>query len=226
MDVHGASIVVDGTVDAAYGAPIASDPAGDGNGNAVMDLLDLYIAEDADYYYFAFTVNADVGAVNWGKYVVYVDTTNDTGGATGDAWTRNITVDDLHRPEYGIYSWVDQSPYDTSRVQFWRWTGSAWTQEGTIADAALSAGTISTIEWKVARSALGDVDEFWCEAWSTGGGSNDNAQDTINDPADDSNASDWSTTSVLSNSTRFSGFLSITVCSRSNSTASSYRSNW
>ncbi len=202
--VYGASILVDGIVDAAYGAPAASDQAGDGNGNAVMDLLDLYIAEDADYFYFAFTINADIsGGNNWGKYAIYIDTTNDANGATSDAWTRSVVVSDTHKPEYGIYTWVDQSPYNTTRVQFWRWTGSSWTQDGTIVDAALSTGVTSTIEWQVARSALGDPDEFWCEAWSTGGGGGDNAQDTINDPSEDWNASDWTTQAVLANSTHF-----------------------
>ncbi|MBN1177957.1 MAG: glycoside hydrolase family 13 protein [Anaerolineae bacterium] len=203
--VYGASIAVDGVVDADYGPPVASDPPDDGNGNAVMDLLDLYIAEDADYYYFAFTINANIAATNWGKYIIYIDTTNDEDGATSDAWTRNVVVNEPHEPEYGIYSWVDSPPYNTGHIQFRRWTGSGWTSEGeTIAGAALSTtGVTSTIEWQLARSAIGDVDAFWCEVWSTGGGSTDNAQDTINAPADDWNATNWSTTAVLSNSTPF-----------------------
>jgi len=46
--------------------------------------------EDIDYIYFAYTINADIAATNWGKYVIYVDTTNDASGATNDAWTRNV----------------------------------------------------------------------------------------------------------------------------------------
>jgi len=92
-----------------------------------MDLLELYAAQDATNFYFAYTINADIGATNWGKYVIYVDTTNDASGATNDAWTRNVVVNDPHKPEYGIYTWVDAAPYDPSDTQIVHWTGSAWT---------------------------------------------------------------------------------------------------
>jgi len=81
---------VDGSLDSAYGSPLASDPAGDGNGNANMDLLDLWVTEDASQYYFAYSINADIAATNWGKYAIYVDTTNDADGALmtpgGEMW--------------------------------------------------------------------------------------------------------------------------------------------
>lgn len=197
-----AGIAVDGVIEAAYGPPVASDPPGDGNGNAVMDLLNLYITEDADNFYFAFTINADVTAVNWGKYVIYIDTTNDANGAPSDAWTRNVVVNDPHKPEYGLYSWVDCT-YGPACTQFWAWSGG-WGQSGTLDGAALSTtGITSTLEWRVEKGRLGNPAEFWCEVWSTGGSSHDNAQDTINDPADDWNASDWSTQAVLLNSTHY-----------------------
>ncbi len=173
-------IAVDGVIEATYGPPVASDPPGDGNGNPVMDLLDLYITEDADNFYFAFTINADVTAVNWGKYVIYLDTTGDATGAPDDAWTRNVIVHDPHKPEYGLYSWVDCT-YGPNCTQFWAWDGS-WGQFGTLDGAALSSnGITSTLEWRIARWRVGDPAEFWCEVWSTGGSSHDNAQDTIND---------------------------------------------
>jgi glycosidase len=197
-------IVVDGLIDAAYGPPVASDPAGDGNGNAVMDLLDLYVAEDASYLYFAFTINADINTTNWGKYALYVDTSNDASGATSDAWTRNVAVNDPHKPEYGLYSWVDCGSYDPSCTQVWAWNGSGWSGSGTLDSAAkATTGITSTLEWQIQKSRLGNPDEIWVEVWDTGGGSSDNAQDTINDPADDWNAADWSTTAVLDNSTYY-----------------------
>ncbi len=192
-------IAVDGLIDAGYRL-VASDPAGDGNGNAVMDLRQLYVAEDADNWYFAFVVNADIVSTNWGKYVIYIDTTNDAQGAPSDAWTRNVVVNDPHKPEYGLYSWVDCA-YGPTCTQFWAYGNGSWEQFGQLDGAALSTnGITSTLEWRMARWRLGDPDELWCEVWSTGGGSNDNAQDTVNDPADDWNASDWSTTAVLFNS--------------------------
>jgi len=193
------SVIVDGVVDAAYGSPIASDPAGDGNGNSNLDLLDLYVTEDTDHFYFAFTINADIGTTNWGKYILYVDTTNDANGATNDAWGRNVLVDDPHKPEYGIYSWVDSPPYAPNDTQIVAWTGTEWDWGAVnqIAAGAIGAGTPSVVEWQIKKVDLGSPSEMWLEVWDTGGGGGDNAQDTINDPPDDWNASDWSTTAVL-----------------------------
>jgi len=199
-----ATITVDGVIDAAYGPPAATDSTADGNGNAVMNLVHLYVAEDATSYYFAFTINADIGATNWGKYVIYVDTTNDANGATSDAWGRNVVVDDPHRPEYGLYSWVDCT-YGPSCTQFWRWTGGGWTQEGTLDGAARTTGATSVLEWQIAKSRLGSPATLWVEAWSTGEMGTPNAQDTINDPPEDWNATDWSTTAHLKCSTRYPG---------------------
>jgi hypothetical protein len=201
-----AAPVVDGVVDAAYGSPIASDPAGDGNSNANMDLLDLYAVQDEDYFYFAFTINADITLTNWGKYVLYIDTDGAAGsGADHDAWGRNVVVSDPHKPEFAIYSWVDAAPYGTEDVQFVGWTGTSWDWDnaGTISAAALSGGGISAIEWKVAKADLGHPETIWVSVWNTGGGDSDNAQDTINNPADDWNATEWSSQAVLMNSTQF-----------------------
>ncbi len=197
-------IIVDGVIDPEYGIPIAIDPAGDGNGNAAMDLLELYVAQDATNFYFAFTINANVATTNWGKYAIYIDTDNLAGsGATSDAWTRNLVVEDPHRPEYGLYSWVDCTPYNASCTQFWQWNGNNWSQNGALDEAALGVGAISVLEWRVSKSRLGDPGAIWLEVWDTGGGSNDNAQDTINDPADDWNATDWTTSAFLLVSTQY-----------------------
>jgi len=201
-----ATITIDGVVDALYGAPHASDPAGDGNGNANMDLLDLYIAEDSNYYYFAFTVNSDIVSTNWGKYVIYIDTTNDTNGATSDAWGRSVVVNDPHKPEYGIYAWVDGGDFGPGKTQIVPWTGSGW-DWGSVKSAFAAArafnGTVSVVEYQVAKADLGNADQLWVEVWSTGGGGGDNAQDTINNPPDDWNATDWTTQAVLACSTPY-----------------------
>jgi len=196
-------VSVDGLVDAAYGAPRASDSAGDGNGNAVMDLLDLYVTEDASSYYFAYTINADIAATNWGKYAIYIDTTNDANGAITDAWGRNVIASNPHKPEYAFYTYVDSAPYGVEDIQTFSWNGSAWDGTASVLSAGLTAGTPSVIEWQVDKADLGNPDTIWMEVWGTGGGGGDPAQDTINDPAEDWNASDWATTSVISNSTEY-----------------------
>lgn len=195
--------VIDGIVDAAiYGAAEATDPVDPPQGNAPMDLGSLYVANDANFWYFLFTVNTDIVATNWGKYLIFIDTTNDAAGGTTDPWGRAISVNDPHKAEYSLRGWFDGGgAYGVSKTQFWQWGGAAWAQNGTADAAAVSAGAVSGVEWKIARSKLGDPSQIWVEVVSTGGGASDNAQDTCNDPANDWNAVDWSTPAVIANST-------------------------
>jgi len=197
--------VVDGTLDAMYGAAEATDSNTDGNGNAVMDLVQLYVVNDNDYWYFFFTVDANIATTTWGKYRLYIDTTNDAAGATLDCWGRNVIVNDPHKPEFSVGSWMDNLPYGPEDTQFWAWNQgtTSWTQQGTVAAAARVGATVSGVEWKIAKTALGDPAQIWCEVWSTGGGASDNAQDTCNDPAEDWNATDWSTQAQLKVSTSY-----------------------
>lgn len=194
---------MDGIPDGIYGSPEASDPSGDGGGNANMDLLDLYVCNDASYWYFCFTINDDINATNWGKYILYVDIDGASGsGATTDSWGRSVSCTDPHLPEYSLNSWVDTPPYDVSHTQFWAFSGS-WSMSGGIDAVALNASTPSGIEWKIEKSRIGDPDSLWCEVYSTGGGDTDNARDTANDPADDWNGTEgqWSEPAVLTLST-------------------------
>jgi hypothetical protein len=186
-------------LDPEYGAPEGRDSNADGNGSEVMDLVDLNVIDDGEAWYFHFTIDGDIEGEDWGKYAIYIDTTNDAEGATYDAWLRNVIVEDPHKPEFGIYTWVDgEDPYGPEKVQFWYWEEgtSVWRAGEPIEDAALAGGRGSGIEWKVSKAALGNPQIFWCEAWSTGPDVV-NAQDTINDPPEDWNAWDWETTAVL-----------------------------
>ncbi|MCK4414875.1 MAG: T9SS type A sorting domain-containing protein [Candidatus Eisenbacteria sp.] len=197
-----ASPIIDGVPDIVYGAPAATDAAGDGNGIPVMDLSDSYHFDDADNWYFCFTIDGDIEATDWGKYVLYIDTTGDDQGATYDAWLRNVVVNDPHKPEYAIYTWVDGvDPYGPAKVEFYSWNGTSWDGPGTVEEAALGAGRGSGIEWRVSKASLAYPRTAWTEVWSTGGATTDNAQDTANDPAEDWNATDWTTTAVLDCST-------------------------
>ena len=161
------------------------------------------MAQDTSNFYFAFSINANIATTTWGKYIIYIDTTNDTSGATNDAWGRNVVVNNPHKPEFGLYTYVDVLPYNATRTQFWQWGGSSWSENGDVDEAALVGAATSVIEWRVAKSRLGNPSTIWVETWSTGGGDTDNAQDTINDPADDWNATNWSDQAVLFNSTQF-----------------------
>jgi hypothetical protein len=197
---------MDGIPDSVYGSAEASDSDTDGGGNENMDLLDLYVCNDASYWYFCFTIDDDIGATDWGKYVIYLDTDGVSGsGAPSDSgsWYRNVWANDPHLPEYGLYSWVDSPPYDPSHTQLWGYSGGTWSGAGEIDDVALNSGVISGIEWKIEKSRIGSPDSLWCEVWSTGGNSGDNARDTSNDPPDDWNGAEgaWQDTAWIDIST-------------------------
>jgi hypothetical protein len=192
---------------AIYNAAEAADPVDPPQNNAPMDLGTLYVANDTNFWYFLFTINTNIsGGSNWGKYMLFVDTTNDGTGAPNDSsstWNRDIQFQAPHQPEYSLRSWVDATPYGTEDTQWHSWNGTNWVDTGLPADgAALVAASTSGIEWKVAKSKLGDPATIWCEVISTGGGSGDPAQDTINDPADDWNAVNWVDTAVIDVSTQ------------------------
>jgi len=190
---------------AAYNAAEASDGVDPPQGNAPMDLGDLYVCNDANFWYVHFTVNADLAANNWGKYLLFIDTTNDANGGTTDPWGRNIQVSDPHKAEYSVRSWVDGGgAYTAAKTQLWVWDQgtTSWSNPGPISEAALStSASLSGFEWKISRAAIGDPATIWCEVATTSGGGTDNAQDTVNDPAQDWNATDWTTTAVIANST-------------------------
>jgi hypothetical protein len=194
---------MDGIPDGVYGAAEAIDPAGDGAGNANMDLLELYVCNDASYWYFCFTINDDINATNWGKYLLHIDIDGIAGsGSTSPSWARSVTFSDPHLPEYGLNSWVDNPPYDPSHTQFFTYSGG-WSSSGQIDAVAIDVGIPSGLEWKIDKTRIGDPDSIWCEVFSTGGGDSDNARDTANDPADDWNGTEgqWSDMATLAMST-------------------------
>jgi hypothetical protein len=185
-----------------YNSPEASDAPDAPQGNANMDLAQLYVANDDDYWYFLFTILDDVSVTDWGRYMLFVDKTNNTSGATGDPWGRNLFILHPHQAEYSLRGWVDAMPYGPEDTEFWEWDGAQWNQNGTGDAAAINTGPTSGIEWKLARSRIGDPDTMWVEVVSTGDQPTDNVQDTVNDPTGDWNATDWTTTSLLKNSTQ------------------------
>ncbi len=199
---------MDGVLDSFYGSPEAADPDTDGGGNDNMDLLSLYVCNDDYYWYFYFTIDDDIGITKWGKYVIYldIDGVTDSGADSSDGWERHVRGTNPHLPEYGLYSWADQAPpYLITHTEFRAYddTSEIWTMYGRLNRVGMSTGTTSALEWQIARWRIGDPDSLWCEVWCTGGGTNDNARDTSNDPPDDWNGipGDWSTMAYLDLST-------------------------
>ncbi|MBW2731704.1 MAG: hypothetical protein JRH20_04880 [Deltaproteobacteria bacterium] len=211
-----AAPTVDGVVDGEYGAALASDGAGDYATSVARkpqwDLVDLHITHDETFLYVAFSLlgSVDENATEEKSFLFYVDTTNDQAGATSDAWTRQIVAKDPHKPEYSINTWIKGTgAYGASNARIRTWTGSAWSPTEVVVTAAAAHANANgtVIEWKVARSDIGDPSEIWVEVLSTGTVPTDNAQDTINAPKDDWNAptgaTQWTALATVSSSTHY-----------------------
>ncbi len=194
---------------------IATDPAGDEfSFNSNLDLIQLEANSSATDLVLTLSVNGDIGATTWGKYLLFIDTDNvaGSGGAsqfpdadppTNDAnpWVRNVAVGDTnHLPEYFLGSWVDFG----GGTQLFGFGGGAWTQ-GTSPAHVITPGAVSTISYTIplADLGIGAGDTIFLEAFSTGGNSFDTANDTVNSPSDDWNAAAWGDQATLSNSTPY-----------------------
>ena len=168
-------IVIDGLKEAAWGEPLAVDPAGDIS-EPNLDLRGLYVAEDADDFFIGF----DAAASTWGMtYGVYLDTDRlDGSGATSDPWGRAVSAVPDHRPEYTLYVWHED--WDALQdVQLNHWDGASWSY-----DSLISVGgeqgygpAADWIEYRVPKAALGNPSAVALEVFTTGGSGH--AQDSV-----------------------------------------------
>lgn len=191
-----AQIVVDGVVEAEYGAALASDDvlptAGEGgeSGNPVVDLADLFVANDATDLFVAVTIAADIsGGNDWGKYAVYINSPGLPAPTANDNWGRAVAGSS----NFQFHSWVDGG----GGAGFNVWDGVAFQNAAVDTDFAFATAATSVVEFSVPLATLNVVqdDIIQINAWVTGGGGGDNAQDGI--PSTIANATDWGTTSDL-----------------------------
>jgi hypothetical protein len=185
---QGASIVIDGVKEAAWGAPLASDPIGDMS-EPNLDMHGLYVTEDTANYYIGF----DATASDWGMtYGIYIDTNQvDGSGATSDPWGRAINAVSTHLPEHTIY--VFHEDWDTLQdVQLNHWDGSVWSYDSLTSQGGEQGyGPANDwIEYRVPKAALGNPTRISLEVFTTGGSGH--AQDTVpSDPNVAYSVPDW-----------------------------------
>jgi glycosidase len=182
-------IVIDGIKDAAWGPPLAVDPAGDMT-EPNLDLQGLYVVEDADNVYIGF----DATASNWGMaYGIYLDTDLvDGSGATADPWGRAVNAVSAHLPEHTLYVWHDGASDSLGDVQLNHWDGSSWSWESLISQGGEQGygPADDWIEYRVPKDALGNPARIALEVLTSGEGGH--AQDTVpSDPNVAYTAPDW-----------------------------------
>lgn len=180
--------VIDGALDAAYGAPVSTDPQNDIN-EPNLDLYRLYITDDAENYYIAF----DAFASTWGMtYGIYIDTDQvDSSGSTSDPWGRAVNAVPANRPEFALYAY-HQGTDVLDGAQLTTWNGSSWDYPtlASVGGAQAYNAANDLIEYKVPKAALGNPDAIAVEVFTTGSGGH--AQDTIpSDPNVAYASPDW-----------------------------------
>src|SRR5262245_16369513 len=103
-----AALVVACAIQVANASPtVFNDPANDvftGAGGGILDILSLEADNDASTLTLKMTLAGDVGATDWGKYMVIMDTVPG-GDTTGNGWARPISM--TSGADYWLGSWVD-----------------------------------------------------------------------------------------------------------------------
>ncbi|MGC8781860.1 MAG: hypothetical protein ACP5UQ_13440, partial [Anaerolineae bacterium] len=184
---------------------IAADPAGDMT-DPTLDLTDLQVVQDRDYWYFGFRPAQGITGTVYG---LYLDLDHvDGSGANADARGYAVAAIPAHRPEYAVYVLGTSGVFTTSDVLIYRWTGSAWAPPQRLFD--INGGLVYTpteyLELRIPSTAIGMEETTGSAAISlfTVPAAGGHAQDTVpSDPAVDYDAPDNEPeTTVLS---RFAG---------------------
>ena len=139
---------------------------------------------------------------------------NHVWSVAGDSDRQDISNTFLQ--PFAAYTWPNAWTVSVQSESTYNWKTEKWSVPINFAvsklvrwgklPVSLQAG-VTYVDATLANTdiAVGGADALWADGddGTTGGTTTDNAQDTINDPADDWNASDWTTTAVLANSTYY-----------------------
>lgn len=173
--------LTDGVVEASYGEPLLTDEPGDNFMQFPhLDLLDLYVRDDADLLYLAITVTDDVYAAGWGHFMIYLDTTEDSQGGGVDVDNRPITVTTPYQPEFRLDLRVmDWKGTAGSSFEFYAWNGAEWENPALPLGTAVQPGTPSVIELALPKALLGNPAFVNVAVVSTGRGRAHTAGDVL-----------------------------------------------
>ena len=166
---------------------ISSNISGGNPGGGTLDITGMEITETVSDLIFKLTVNGDVGAVDWGNFMVGIATYDPLGTASGNAWGRPINLQ--WSPDgapftggmnYWLGGWVDGG----GGGQVWSYDGAFWNGPNNPAAFSLTPGATSDIQWTVAKSVLNlnPGDSFSFDAYSSGRDGNPGAIDALANP--------------------------------------------
>jgi len=147
-----------------------------------IDILNATFNNDATNLYLSVAVNADVATADWGKYLVFIDSTPSIGALSGlngndpsnNPWNRR--VGSPAGMDAFIGSWIDD---DAENLNY-TFDGSDWNQnESGMPDLSQAASGIVSWTFSLASLGLSQGDTFYFDVATTGRSSNDPAIDFL-----------------------------------------------
>lgn len=172
------SPVLDGTNDGAgvWGTPRS---VGDNNaGWAGANAKNVYMTEDANYFY----LGADVSAASWQVWAFAIDTK--AGGGLNDSWSRQISYGHTNAPDYvfrGTFGGY-------AELHTWNTLATSWTGYTAVSSSEYAENEGQFVEVRIAKSALGTDRIRNVQFYVTG---DQNAHGTFDACPDDEVATSW-----------------------------------
>ncbi|MDG2022169.1 MAG: hypothetical protein P8J59_09490 [Phycisphaerales bacterium] len=146
-----------------------------------LDFLGAEITNDDTTLFITASLNADLDATNWGKYLVFIDS-GEGGAMSGpegndpynNPWGRRVSAD--VGIDAFVGSWIDSG----GGVLGYLWNGGGWDETSSGAPDLSSAG-LGMITWSISLDSLGLSigSTFSFDLASTGGGGDDPAIDLL-----------------------------------------------
>jgi hypothetical protein len=154
-------------------AAVYNDATGENfDGNGHMDISSVEVTNTAtDITFKISTTGALTSPNDWGKYCVGISKGNglgDTGAPVGNPWGRNISM------ASGMNAWIGSWADSGGGAQAFTYSGS-WTQNSQVVPTLAANSTTYTFTLASLGLALGDTIHF--DAYTTGGGGGDSAND-------------------------------------------------
>ena len=170
------------------------------SGLSHLDITSVEVTNDANFIYFSINTAGDLDAVNWGKYLVGIDTGANAGDNSTDPGSWNRNVDWGRGITNFIGAWADDGGSGAG-AELRSCDGSSWSltdatygagTDVTASDAGHASGT-QMLAVSLAALGLGHGDSIEFDVFTTGGGA-DPGVDHLS--RSDAATSDWSVQSV------------------------------
>lgn len=157
-------------------------------GNGTLDIVSVEVSNDATDLYFKFTVNGDIVATDWAKYMCIIDRAPG-GDTTGNGWNRPIGMPS--GADTWIGSWVDGG----NGMELYNYSGgwpfppnyATWLGSPEIG-ISKTTNTV-TLRANLSTMGLSVGDLFLFDCFSSGGGGGDGAIDSLGNP--NQQVGDW-----------------------------------